>query len=457
MNYPHEIVELQSAHTFSPTNTAILKILADAYLKHKFIDEAENSYKTIIELDKTNLSAKLGLIQCYLQNNKRGAALMVYEEISTQQALHSKYLIDYSKLLLLEKEFDKALKIYKQSLKLFPNDTDKELDRAFRMGEKLSFDNNTEDDDDNDLGDFFPPDVDDDYGPDELLFEKPDISFKDVGGMEDVKNEIGLKIIQPIKHPELYAAYGKKAGGGILMYGPPGCGKTFLAKATAGEADADFMSVDIAMVLDMWVGNSEKQLSHLFHVARHNAPIVMFFDEVDALGASRSDMKSSSSRHLINQFLSEMDGIKSKNDGMLILAATNAPWHLDPAFRRPGRFDKILFIPPPDDVAKTEILKLMLAGKPMETIDYAAIAKKAKDFSGADLKALVDVVIEQKLTESFKTGTPTPITQKDMEKGLSKIVPSTKEWFATAKNYAMFANQSGLYDDILKYLKIEKW
>lgn len=183
----------------------------------------------------------------------------------------------------------------------------------------------------------------------------------------------------------------------------------------------------------------------------------MFFDEVDALGASRSDMKSSNSRHLINQFLNELDGVDSDNEGLLILAATNAPWHLDPAFRRPGRFDKILFIPPPDDAAKTEILKIILANKPTEKIDFEAIAKKAKDFSGADLKALVDVVIEQKLTESFTTGKPAPITQKDLEKGLLKIVPSTKEWFATAKNYAMFANQSGLYDDILKYLKIEKW
>lgn len=456
MNYPAEIVELQNAHTFSPNNTAILKILADAYLKHNFITEAENSYKALIALDKNHLDAKYGLIQCYLLNGKRGAALMVYEEIFNSTLISSRHMIAYSKLLLEEKEFDKALKVYKHSLKLFPFDTDKELDNAFRMGEKLSFDTN-EDDEDDDFGDFLPPGLQGDFSNENVFFEKPNINFKDVGGMDEVKKEIGLKIIMPLKHPELYKAYGKKTGGGILMYGPPGCGKTFLAKATAGEADANFLNVGIADVLDMWIGNSEKQLHNLFVVARENNPSVMFFDEVDALGASRSDMKSSNSRHLINQFLNELDGVDSDNEGLLILAATNAPWHLDPAFRRPGRFDKILFIPPPDDAAKTEILKIILANKPTEKIDFEAIAKKAKDFSGADLKALVDVVIEQKLTESFTTGKPAPITQKDLEKGLLKIVPSTKEWFATAKNYAMFANQSGLYDDILKYLKIEKW
>ena len=165
--------------------------------------------------------------------------------------------------------------------------------------------------------------------------------------MDALKEAIGVKIIYPATHPEIYAAYGQKAGGGLLMYGPPGCGKTYLARATAGELGATFISVGIADVLDMWIGSSERNLAGIFDTARRHVPCVLFFDEVDALAAKRSDFSNASGRQLINQFLAELDGV-GNNEGMLILGATNAPWHVDPAFRRPGRFDEVLFVPPPD-------------------------------------------------------------------------------------------------------------
>ena len=213
-----------------------------------------------------------------------------------------------------------------------------------------------------------------------------------------------MKIILPLEHPEMYKAYGKTVGGGILMYGPPGCGKTYLARATAGEVKAAFLSIGISDVLDMWIGSSEKNLHELFEQARRNKPCVLFFDEVDALGASRADMRHSGGRHLINQFLSELDGVDAANEGVLILAATNAPWHLDTAFRRPGRFDRILFVPPPDLPARAAILRLMLTGKPADGVDFDQVAKKTDDFSGADLKAVVDLAIEAKLRDAMKIG-----------------------------------------------------
>jgi SpoVK/Ycf46/Vps4 family AAA+-type ATPase len=288
----------------------------------------------------------------------------------------------------------------------------------------------------------------------ELDTEKPTLTFQDVGGMDAVKEEIRMKIVHPLQHPELYRAYGKPIGGGMLMYGPPGCGKTHLARATAGEIKATFLAVGISDVLDMWIGNSEKNLHELFEQARRSRPCVLFFDEVDALGASRSDLRHSGGRHLINQFLAEMDGVQDSNEGVLILAATNAPWHIDPAFRRPGRFDRVLFVPPPDSPARSAILRILLRGKPLADIDFDQLARRAEGFSGADLKAIVDLAVEDKLRQAIKEGIPKPLTTKDLQGSLGQVKPSTREWFATARNYALYSNQGGAYDDVLRYLKL---
>ena len=229
-----------------------------------------------------------------------------------------------------------------------------------------------------------------------------------------------------------------------------------VARATAGQINAGFISIGIHDVLDMWIGNSEKKLHELFELARRQKPCVLFFDEIDALGASRADMRHSGAKMLINQFLTELDGVQSSNDGVLVLGATNAPWHLDPAFRRPGRFDRIIFIGPPDAEGRESILRILLQDKPVGNIDYAAFAKHTNEFSGADLMALADIAVEEKLRESFEKGVAQPIQNKDLQSALKKIKPSTKEWFNTARNYALYANDSGLYDEILDYLKIKK-
>ncbi|HEU4338538.1 MAG TPA: ATP-binding protein, partial [Planctomycetota bacterium] len=240
----------------------------------------------------------------------------------------------------------------------------------------------------------------------------------------------------------------------ILMYGPPGCGKTHLARATAGEIQASFMAIGINDVLDMWIGNSERNLHQVFDDARSSRPCVLFFDEVDALGASRSDMRHSAGRLTINQFLSELDGVSSDNEGILILGATNAPWHLDTALRRPGRFDRILFVPPPDAAARAAIFRILVKGKPSADIDFDHLAKKTEGFSGADLKAIVDGAVEAKLRDAMKEGVPKPIATRDIAAAIGGQRPTTKEWFSTARNYALYSNQGGMYDEILKFLKL---
>jgi SpoVK/Ycf46/Vps4 family AAA+-type ATPase len=358
----------------------------------------------------------------------------------------------HAKLLAALGDIERAVREYRHGVDKDPAAGDPEF--SARLGIRDG-DDDTDDDDSEVVDGKVRASWEGDDAPAVAEVERPTIRFDDVGGMESIKEEIRLKIIHPLKHPELYRAYGKAIGGGILMYGPPGCGKTHLARATAGEIRAGFIAVGISDVLDMWIGNSERNLHELFEQARRNRPCVLFFDEVDALGASRADMRQHAGRMLINQFLSEMDGVKSSNEGVLILAATNAPWHLDAAFRRPGRFDRILFVPPPDAAARAAILRLHLRGKPVDDVDVDHLAKKADGFSGADLRAVVDIAIEGKLRQAMKSGVPQPLKTKDLATAVSSQKATTREWFATAKNYALYSNQGGIYDDILTYLKLK--
>jgi transitional endoplasmic reticulum ATPase len=289
--------------------------------------------------------------------------------------------------------------------------------------------------------------------PAPLVLDRERKTFADVGGLDEVKDTIRLKIVLPFQKPDVFKAYGKRQGGGILLYGPPGCGKTLLARATAGECDAVFLNVKIDDVLDMWLGESEKKLAALFTDARKKAPAVLFFDELEAIGGSRQ-IKHNAARTLVNQLLAELDGMASANQRLLVMAATNAPWHVDSALRRPGRFDRVVFVPPPDKTARVEVLRLHLKDRPVDPkVDVAGLAARTADFSGADLHELVERAVEAPLKEALRTGTVRPLTQADLDAALKAQQPTTREWFATAKNYATFANTGGLYDDLLAYLK----
>jgi len=427
---------LREALKHSPENTPLRLLLAETLLTLNRLEEAEIEFSTLLTLTN-NTKSKVGLAKVFFKKGNYSACNVILEEVIENGTNDITVFTLYAKGLLKENSTAKAIEAYQKALAIDPTYFDDELDSQLRVRESEPIVEATEE-------------------LDNRFLEKPTLNFSNVGGMESVKKEIELKIIKPLLHPELYKAYGKKIGGGMLLYGPPGCGKTFIAKATAGQVNAKFISVGLNDILDMWVGNSEKNLHEIFELARNNTPCVLFIDEIDALGASRSDMKQSSGRHLINQFLQELDGINSTNEGVLIIGATNTPWNLDPAFRRPGRFDRIVFVSPPNEETKESILKLKLNDKPIGSIDYKLIAKKAEYYSGADIDAIIDIAIEQKLEASFIDGIPKPLETNDLINALKKHKPSTQEWFTTAKNFAMFANESGLYDDILVYLKIKK-
>ena len=436
---------MRQALSFSPENTALRKLLADTLCKYGRFEAAELEYKEVLMSEPENTEVKVALANAYFQQEKQSEAFVVLEGLETAGKLDRAGKLLYARLLSRTTELVKAAQYYQALKDADPGLLDEELEAELAPF-LIEYGYHDPDDPRRVLA----GDVEGDAVID---IEKSKIAFKDVGGMESVKEQVRMKVIHPIEKADLFKAYGKSVGGGILLYGPPGCGKTYIARATAGEVNASFLPIGLHDVLDMWIGQSEKNLHEIFDQARRSQPTVLFFDEVDALGANRSDLKHSGGRNTINQFLSELDGVTGSNDGVLILAATNAPWHLDPAFRRPGRFDEIIFVPPPDEAARAAILRVMLQGKPVDAVDYEAVAAKTHKFSGADLKSVVDRAIEQKLSDSMKSDSILPIKTKDLLKAAKKIKPSTQEWFATARNYALYSNKAGLYDEILDYLK----
>lgn len=433
---PERLIEaLEQAVQANPGLAALRTHLADLLLETGRAEQALGHYRAALDQEPQGEGIRLGMVRAYLAMGKAEVALVILEELLRSEPASRQALELAAQAYQAAGEADKAAWALRQLGEQQPKTAVEKPPQSGRERQQVAVPAQ-------DAGEGFKAEL-----------ERSQITFKDVGGMEELKDEIRLKIIHPLTHPEIYRAYGKRPGGGILMYGPPGCGKTYLARATAGEVQAHFLVIGLHDVLDMYLGQSEQNLHHAFELARANTPCVLFFDEVDALGASRTDMRYSAGRQVINQFLSELDGVNTANEGVLVLAATNAPWHLDPALRRPGRFDRVIFVPPPDAEARAAILEIHLAGKPAERIDFKKLAKESDGFSGADLKGLVDAAVERKLEEAMRSGTTLPLSSKDLLEAAKKIKPTVREWFSTARNYALYANQSGLYDEVLEYIQ----
>ncbi len=286
--------------------------------------------------------------------------------------------------------------------------------------------------------------------------EKPSITLADVAGMEAVKRRLNMAFLAPMKNPDMRKLYGKSLRGGLLLYGPPGCGKTYIARAAAGELGAKFMAIGLSDVLDMWIGSSEKNLHQIFETARRQAPCVLFFDEIDALGHKRSQMRNHAGRNVVNQLLAEMDSVNGGNDGVFILAATNHPWDIDTALRRPGRLDRTLLVLPPDAPAREAVLRMQSQDRPLDAINFADLVAKTEDYSGADLAHLCESAAELAMEDSLASGRVRAISGNDFKRALKDVRPSVRPWFETARNYALYSNDGGIYDELVDYLRARR-
>ncbi len=468
---PPHLRPLIEALDVSPDNVPLRRHLGDQFMTFGLAEEAAKLFTDGLKFAPASDALQLGLAMAFERLDAPARARPIYEELVRRPG---NALAHLRLAVLLEDagEYERARQHFDRALGLDPQLADDDAARSLRpildahRSKSATPQESSSDFGDDETADLFGDELEEDgrtrlragpqggFEPPQL--ERPAIDFRSVGGMEGVKDEIRMKVIHPLANAELFKAYGKSIGGGILLYGPPGCGKTHLARATAGEAKATFIALGIHDILDMWLGQSEQRLHQIFSYARRNAPCVLFFDEVDALAASRHDLRQSAGRNVVNQFLNELDGVTHSNEGVLVLAATNAPWHLDAAFRRPGRFDRIIFVPPPDEAARASVLGVLLEGKPVAQLDLAAVAKRTEERSGADLKALVDRAVEAKLRDAMRTGRPLPVETKDLLAAAKETPPSTREWFATARNYVLHANESGAYDDVAKYLGIQR-
>jgi transitional endoplasmic reticulum ATPase len=461
---------LRDALNQSPNNLSLLLLYGRACLEELHLDEAREVFTRALEQDPDQTDAQLGIAKVlFMEGNTSGAAVRA-ERVLFLEPDHVQAHLLLSRVFLSEGDRTKAIEHFDRAAQIDGTMSDpaleRELGRTARDARKTAPApapepvNQEPPPSGNDQDEFFDDPFDEppyDWRPETFYApgdpERGRVTFADVGGMEELKEEIRLKITYPLQFPDLYKAYGRKTGGGILIYGPPGCGKTLMLRAVAGEVPCNYLAVGLHEIFDPYFGSTERNLHQIFETARANAPCVLVFDDLDSLAQDRRQIRESQMRNLVNQFLHEMDGIRSENQRILVIGATNQPWALDPAFRRPGRFDQAIFVPPPDAPARAQIIELFAKDKPIADFDNAELIEATNGFSGADLKWVFDRAAELALSAAIHTGQPVPITLELLLAVAKAHSPSTQTWFEGMHTHAQqHEGPDSIFNDMRKFL-----
>ncbi len=282
--------------------------------------------------------------------------------------------------------------------------------------------------------------------------KNPDIDFSGVGGMDEIKEEISKLIIYPLRNPILSSDFRKKVGGAMLLYGPPGCGKTYIARATAGECEVPFFNVGLTDIISDKPGQSERNIRQIFERAKRNAPAILFFDEVDAFTGRRDKVLKESDKRLIDAFLTEMDGFMEK-EGLVVIAATNSPWSMDPALRRSGRFTRQIFVPPPDLDCRAAIFRIHLTSKPLsDDVDLAMLAEATSGMASSDITSICEMAFEIPWGEALKGKPERRVQLSDFISVIEKHKSSLAVWYRSAERQIKEIGEADIYPELLESL-----
>jgi len=451
----------------SPDNVSLLLLFGHACLDQLHLEDARESFEHVLGLDPEHGDAQLGVAKVlFLQGETSGAAVRA-ERVLLQNPTNAQAHLLLSRVYLAEGDRSKAMEHFESAAQIDGTLSDppleRELGQTVRDARRTSPSPAPEPASPDTMEEGETPTAEDpfddppyDWRP-ETFYAPGDparfgVTFADVSGMDELKEEIRLKIVYPLQFPDLYKAYGKRTGGGILIYGPPGCGKTLMLRAVAGEVPCNYLSVGLHEIFDPYFGSTERNLHQIFETARANAPCVLVFDDLDSLAQDRRNVRESQLRNLVNQFLHEMDGMRGENQRVLVIGATNQPWALDPAFRRPGRFDQAIFVPPPDAPAREQIVSLLAKDKPISNLDAAALVEATAGFSGADLKFVFDRAAEMTLSAVIHSGHPVPISMETLLTVARAHTPSTHTWFEGAREHAQHATPDTYAHEVRKSL-----
>ncbi len=455
----------------SPENVSLLLLYGRASLELLHLDEAREAFERVLDLDPGHSDAQLGVARVlFMEGDSSGAAVRA-ERVLQQEPDNAPAHLLLSRVFLSENDRAKAIEHFDLAAQIDGTMSDpaleRELGRTARDArrsspapapEPMSSSSSDPMEDGESSSEFYEDSFEEppyDWRP-ETFFGPGDpnrfeTTFADVGGMDELKEEIRLKIIYPLQYPDLYKAYGRRTGGGILLYGPPGCGKTLVLRAVAGEVPCNYLSVGLHEIFDPYFGSTERNLHQIFETARANAPCVLVFDDLDSLAQDRRNVRESQLRNLVNQFLHELDGLR-ENQRVLVIGATNQPWSLDPAFRRPGRFDQAIFVQPPDATARAQIITLLAKDKPISNLNVDELVEATTGFSGADLGWVFDRAAELALSAAIHSGHPVPITMELLLNVARSHAPSTHSWFEGVRDHAQQVAPDGFFNDMRKFL-----
>lgn len=451
---------LRQAIEDAPTNVRLWLLFGQTLVSQGELSEARRAFNQALQLAPTDLEARLGIAQVlYREGNLSEAAVRAQCILKTDATFAPAHLL-MSRIYLAENDAVKANEHYVTARSISKELADGQLEREIlrhgrsrppggergdaddRLRLAAGFSMDAEDFEwaeqaENELAgrethsigqDDFDLFEEDDLGFNIDEFERPKGSFADVAGLEDVKQELLMRLVYPYQYTDLFRAYGKKAGGGVLLYGPPGCGKSLVCRSLAGETKAAFYSLRLHQVLEMYIGCSEKNLNSLFQMARENAPSIIFIDELDALAGHRGETKQNPARSVVNQLLIELDGHDGSNEGVLIIAATSAIANVDSAFLRPGRFDRRILVPLPCLASRAAILRMQARNRPVSGLDYEQLSTMLEDYSGADIAQVFEVAAEDAIRIAMRKKQIEPITMETMEAAIKKVEPSARYW-----------------------------